>query len=87
MVATAMALTASRAPLEKRLWQAVILTTVQEWISGPLRFKRQAEEYLFNDDKDFPLVCQSAGMDVQRLRAQLTRLRLRNASFHIQPEL
>ena len=61
---------------EKRLWQAVIVTAVQEWISGPLRSKRQAEEYLFLDQKDFPVVCQSAGMDADRLRAKLNRLRL-----------
>ena len=30
------------AGLEKRLWQAVIVTTIQEWISGPLRSKRRA---------------------------------------------
>ncbi|MGA8013629.1 MAG: hypothetical protein WB949_14450 [Candidatus Acidiferrales bacterium] len=60
----------------KRLWQAVIVTTIQEWISGTLRSKRQAEEYLFQDQQDFPAVCQSAGMDAGRLRAKLSRLRL-----------
>jgi hypothetical protein len=60
---------------ECRLWQAVIVSTIQEWIYGPLRRKRQAEEYLFCDDSDFPAVCQSAGMDVGRLRAKLMRLR------------
>jgi hypothetical protein len=64
------------AGLEKRLWQAVIVTTIQEWISGPLRSKRKAEEYLFQDETDFPVVCQSAGMDAGRLRAKLNRLRL-----------
>jgi hypothetical protein len=63
------------AQVEKRLWQAVIVSTIQEWISGPLRYKRIAEEYLFQDRSDFPLVCQSAGLDVDRLRQQLTRLR------------
>jgi hypothetical protein len=63
------------APAEARMWQAVIAKTIQEWISGPLRRKREAEEYLFKDEKDFPLVCESAGMDVSRLRAQLSRLR------------
>jgi hypothetical protein len=24
---------------ESRLWQAVIVSTIQEWLSGPLRFK------------------------------------------------
>jgi hypothetical protein len=65
------------APVEKRLWQAVVLSTIQEWISGPLRYKREAEKYLFQDPSDFPMVCQSAGLDVDRLRAQLTRLRAR----------
>lgn len=78
MATNAMVFGDSQAPIEKRLWQAVIVTTIQEWISGPLRSKLQAEEYLFKDEKDFPLVCQSAGMDVQRLRAQLNRLRARN---------
>lgn len=67
--------------IEKRLWQAVIVTAIQEWISGPLRSKRQAEEYLFQDQKDFPIVCQSAGMDAGRLRAKLNRLRLRRPSL------
>jgi hypothetical protein len=62
------------ATIETRLWQAVVVSTIQEWISGPLRKKREAEEYLFQD-KDFPLVCQSAGLDVDQLRAKLTRLR------------
>jgi len=66
-------------PAESRLWQAVIVSTIQEWIHGPLRLKRQAEEYLFQDNSDFPAVCQSAGMDVSRLRAKLTRLRIQSA--------
>jgi hypothetical protein len=67
---------------EKRLWQAVIVSTIRDWISGPLRLKRQAEDYLFNDDKDFPVVCQSAGMDVERLRAKLMRLALSTDRDH-----
>jgi hypothetical protein len=63
------------AQVEKRLWQAVVVSTIQEWISGPLRYKRIAEEYLFQDRSDFPQVCQSAGLDVDRLRQQLMRLR------------
>jgi hypothetical protein len=67
--------------LEKRLWQAVIVTAIQEWISGSLRSKRQAEEYLFQDQKDFPAVCQSAGMDADRLRAKLNRLLRQNPAL------
>lgn len=73
------------APLaESRLWQAVIVSTIQEWMHGPLRLKRQAEEYLFRDDSDFPAVCQSAGMDVGQLRAKLTRLRVQPAAPQLQ---
>jgi hypothetical protein len=60
---------------EKRLWQAVILHAIQEWTSGPLSLRRQAQEYLFGDHSDFPVVCQSAGMDVGRLRAGLKKLK------------
>ena len=60
---------------ELRLWQAVITSTVYEWVHGPLRRKREAEQYLFDDARDFNLVCQSAGMDPKRLRARLVRVR------------
>ena len=58
---------------EARLWRAVIARTIQEWVSGPLQLKREAEKYLFGNDKDFVLVCESAGMDAGRLRAGLLR--------------
>jgi hypothetical protein len=69
------AVSAPGVPAETRLWQAVIVNTIQEWVWGPLRQKREAEEYLFGENSDFPAVCESAGMDVRRLRANLTRLR------------
>jgi len=59
---------------ETRLWQAVIVNTIREWISGPLRLKREAEQYLFGDNTDFASVCESAGMDANRLRTELRRL-------------
>jgi hypothetical protein len=60
---------------ETRLWQAVILSAVEDWVSGGLRSKRAAEVYLFQDEVDFPRVCESAGMDVDRLRERLNKLR------------
>jgi hypothetical protein len=63
---------------EVRLWQAVIARTIQEWISGPVRQKRQAEHYLFDDNTDFGVVCQSAGLDPDNLRARLTKIRGRH---------
>jgi hypothetical protein len=64
---------------EVRIWQAVILQTVEEWMYGPLRVSQKAERYLFSDNRDFPVVCQSAGMDVGRLRAGLESVRDRVA--------
>jgi hypothetical protein len=60
---------------ETRLWQAVILSAVEDWVSGGLRTQREAEAFLFNDETDFPVVCESAGMDVDRLRSRLKRLK------------
>ena len=57
------------------LWRAVLIRAIEEWKSGPLRQKRQAEHYLFEDEVDFPLVCQSAGIDVGQLRTRLAKLR------------
>jgi hypothetical protein len=63
------------AVVEVRIWQAVIVSTIEEWMSGPLRRSLEAEQFLFRDENDFRLVCQSAGMDAGRLRQQLVRLR------------
>jgi len=81
MATNALVLAELPAGLEMRLWQAVIVTAIREWISGPLRSKRKAEEYLFRDQKDFPAVCQSAGLDADRLRAKLNRLRLQKSAL------
>jgi hypothetical protein len=77
MSETALGITQFDVVSEKRLWQAVLLATIQDWMWGPLRRKRQAEEYLFQDHKDFDAVCKSAGMDPDRLRSKLNRLRMR----------
>lgn len=65
---------------ETRLWQAVLVTTIEEWMWGPLRQQRKAEQYLFQDQNDFHAVCKSAGMDPEQLRAKLMRLRTRVAT-------
>ena len=62
---------------EERLWRAVIARTLEEWVRGPLRYSRIAEEFLFHDNKDFLSVCSSAGMDPLRLRKRLESIRTR----------
>jgi hypothetical protein len=62
---------------EERLWRAVITKTLEEWMCGPLSFSRKAEQFLFDDNKDFKAVCSSAGMDPERLRKRLKTIRAR----------
>jgi hypothetical protein len=62
---------------EERLWRAVIAKTLEEWVRGPLRYSRMAEEFLFINDKDFFAVCSSAGMDPRNLRERLQTIRKR----------
>jgi hypothetical protein len=68
---------ADKGTAEERLWRAVITKTLEEWICGPLSFSRKAEEFLFEDKKDFKAVCSSAGMDPERLRKRLKTIRAR----------
>ena len=60
---------------EQRMWKAVLASTVEEWISGPLRKSRVAEDYLFNNERDFREVCESAGLNPEYFRSRLQRLR------------
>ena len=61
----------------QRLWRAVIASTVQEWMTGPLRRQREAEQFLFADERDYRTVCFSAGIDPGNLRDRLHKIRSR----------
>ena len=65
---------------EQRLWRAVISSTVEEWINGPLRRRLEAEKFLFSDKNDFQTVCYSAGINPKDLRCRLEKIRARQAS-------
>jgi hypothetical protein len=58
---------------ERRLWTAVLVHAVEDWRRGTLRARRQAQQFLFEDDQDFSAVCASAGLDPGNLRARLIR--------------
>jgi hypothetical protein len=60
---------------EQKLWRAVIASTVEEWVSGPLRKKREAEQFLFDDNQDYRTVCYSAGINPEDLRGRLEKIR------------
>lgn len=59
----------------QKMWRAVISSTVEEWVNGPLRRKREAEQYLFSDSKDYRTVCYSAGINPENLRNRLEKAR------------
>jgi len=65
---------------EQKLWRAVIASTVEEWVSGPLRKKREAEQFLFEDNHDYRTVCYSAGINPDSFRRKLERIRSRHVS-------
>lgn len=59
---------------ERRLWTAVIVHAVQDWLSGTLREKRDAQRFLFDDSGDFQEVCACAGIDPSSFRSRLLRV-------------
>lgn len=61
---------------EQRLWVAVLTQALEDWQGDRLRFKREAEQFLFQDEKDFQIVCARAGIDASAFRSQLLRLRV-----------
>jgi hypothetical protein len=60
---------------ERRLWAAVLTQALEDWRGDRIRDKRAAEEFLFEDQRDFETVCVGAGIDPSSLRAKLRRLR------------
>jgi hypothetical protein len=69
----------SESATETRLWLAVVTDAVQDWMHGPLRVRREAEQYLFHDERDFPELCERAGLNASLLRTKLIRARDRAA--------
>jgi hypothetical protein len=72
-----------RGTAEQKLWRAVIARTLEEWACGPLTRSRTAEQFLFEDDKDFRAVCSSAGIDPSNLRKRLEAIRARGIQKEI----
>lgn len=60
--------------LERRLWMAVLVKALEDWHLNT-RHRKNAHRFLFEEDKDFSLVCVNAGFDPGRVRsALLTRV-------------
>lgn len=59
---------------ERRLWLAVITLAVEDWRSGTLRARRDAQKFLFDDHADFERACAGAGLEPVSLRSKLLKI-------------
>src|SRR5271154_5247386 len=59
---------------ERRLWTAVLVNAVEDWRTGTLRARREAQDFLFNTDKDLEMVCSGAGLDWSDFRTRLLKV-------------
>jgi len=59
---------------ERHLWTAVVTRALEDWRTGTLRERREAQKFLFDEGADFSRVCSSAGLDPTSLRAQLSKI-------------
>jgi hypothetical protein len=64
-----------RGTANRKLWFAVIESAISEWVRGPVRHKRKAEHFLFEDQDDFPFVCRFAGLNPESVRETLWAIR------------
>lgn len=58
---------------ERRIWLAVIILAIEDWRTGTLRARREAQTFLFENHGDFDDVCANAGLSAANLRAQLRK--------------
>jgi hypothetical protein len=59
---------------ENRLWTAVLVKAVEDWRFGTMRRRREAQQFLFENEKDFNAVCANAGLDPVSLRSKLLKI-------------
>ncbi len=59
---------------ERHLWIAVLTMAVEDWRSGTLRNRRDAQRFLFEDRQDYERVCAAAGVDPNGFRSSLLRI-------------
>ena len=59
---------------ERRLWTAVLLQALEDWQSGNMRRRKEAEKFLFESSEDFSRVCRAAGLDPTGVLSRLRRM-------------
>jgi hypothetical protein len=58
---------------ERRLWTAVLLQAIEDWLSKNMRAYEAANAFLFHGGEDFARVCHGAGIDPSALQSKLRR--------------
>ena len=48
---------------ERNLWVAILLQALEDWHTGTLRRRQDAERFFFKCERDFAAVCRGAGLD------------------------
>ena len=69
---------------ERNLWVAILLQALEDWQTGTLRRRRDAERFIFHSESDFAMVCRGAGLDPACVLAKLQRMR---GTDHLAPEV
>jgi hypothetical protein len=59
---------------EHRLWTAVVVKAVEDWRLGTMRRRRDAQAFLFENDRDLETLCVRAGLDSTSLREKLLKI-------------
>ncbi len=59
---------------ERRLWTAVVACALQDWRTGTLRERREAQQFIFEDHADFENACSLAGIDRESLCSRLLKI-------------
>lgn len=59
---------------ERRLWMAVLVNAIDDWRTGTMRARREAQDFLFNNDADLDMVCSGAGLDWSDFRMRLAKV-------------
>jgi len=59
---------------ERRLWTAVLACALEDWRTGTLRQRREAQQFIFEDHADFENACSLAGIDRESLRSRLLKI-------------
>jgi hypothetical protein len=59
---------------ERLLWTAVLKLAVDDWRSGTLRQRREAQKFLFDEKDSFGRVCARAGLEPEGFRNQCLKV-------------